>query len=143
MISLKTLEELTVGWSKRWILKQIKVLKENNWIEVIKVGTQYVYIINERVVWRTYHDKRKRAHFSAMVVVSDKEQTENFRCAKKENLKVITSGGLYRVTDKKTLSKRLNKSITQRNRKGQGKHRFLSINGRIPGEINPTLPCTA
>src|SRR5215216_2707402 len=48
--SYKTLTELT-GYSRTSIANSLKTLKEDNWIEAIKIGNATAYCVNERVAW--------------------------------------------------------------------------------------------
>lgn len=53
--------------------KAVKLLKEENWIQVIKVGNANAYIVNSRVFWQSYGDK-KYAVFNAVIMASEDEQ---------------------------------------------------------------------
>lgn len=86
--SYKTLTELT-GYSRTSIAKGLKILKEDNWIETVKIGNATAYCVNERVAWQAARNQRNYAIFSATVVVSENEQEENFRKKLKEKLVYI------------------------------------------------------
>lgn len=71
--SYQTLQEVT-DVSRTTVSKAIKHLKENNWIQLVKVGNASAYCVNEKVVWQSARNLRKYAVFSATVVASDSEQ---------------------------------------------------------------------
>jgi uncharacterized membrane protein len=66
--SYETISKIT-GLGRTTLYKAIKYLKNHNWIEVIKVGTANAYIINSRVFWQSYGDK-KLSVFHATIVAS-------------------------------------------------------------------------
>lgn len=70
--SYDTLSKLT-KLSRQTLYKAIKLLKEENWIQVLKVGNANAYVINSRVFWQSYGDK-KMAVFNAVIVASEDEQ---------------------------------------------------------------------
>lgn len=86
--SYQTLTEVT-GYSRRSVASAIKLLKEDNWIEAVKVGNATAYCVNERVVWQAAKNQRKYAMFSAVVVASESEQESNFHKKAKEQLRHI------------------------------------------------------
>lgn len=83
--SYATLTEVT-GYSRRSVATAIKVLKDDNWIQVIKIGNASAYCLNERVVWQAGRNQRKYAIFSATVVASESEQEKDFEERTKEKL---------------------------------------------------------
>jgi hypothetical protein len=70
--SYDTLSKLT-KLSRQTLYKAIKLLKEENWIQVLKVGNANAYVINSRVFWQSYGD-RKYAVFNAVIVAGADEQ---------------------------------------------------------------------
>jgi len=83
--SYKTLCELT-GYSRTSVANAIKILKEDNWIESVKIGSATAYCVNERVAWQAAKNQRKYAIFSATVVASESEQESDFRLKSQEKL---------------------------------------------------------
>lgn len=68
-----------LGMGVATVSRNIKVLRENNWIEVRQIaGTASVsaYVINSRVAWAQHRDGLKRALFSAHVIVNDEDQPD-------------------------------------------------------------------
>lgn len=58
----------------------IKRLEELRYIDIIKVGVQNCYVVNEQVAWKTGRDKKKKAIFSATVVADwDDQLSEHFK----------------------------------------------------------------
>lgn len=83
--SYETISKIT-GLGRTTLYKAIKYLKTHNWIEVIKVGTANAYIINSRVFWQSYGDK-KLSVFHATIVASSDEQDTSVEDWSKVNLK--------------------------------------------------------
>ena len=88
--SYKTLQEVT-GYSRPSVARAIKFLKENNWIDSIKVGSATAYAVNERVAWQASRNERKYAIFSAMVVASESEQESTYQDFADKPIKYIPS----------------------------------------------------
>lgn len=74
MISNESLERIC-GVSNSTIKRAIKVLREQQWIDVLKVGTSNVYRVNSNVFWQDRADG-KWASFQAQVVLNFDEQDE-------------------------------------------------------------------
>lgn len=83
--SYKTLMELT-GYSRTSVANAVKLLKDDNWIDTVKIGNATAYCVNEKVVWQSGRNERKYALFSATVVASTSEQESDFH--KKINSKL-------------------------------------------------------
>ena len=67
------------GCNPRTIRRAIKVLVEQNWIEVRQIGpagTVNAYVINDRVAWSGKRDGIRYSLFSAAVLVADNEQVD-------------------------------------------------------------------
>lgn len=86
--SYATLQELT-GYGKTSISKAIKILKEDNWIDAVKIGNATAYCVNERVAWQAAKNQRKYALFSAIVVASETEQEKEFFNSNKGKLRTV------------------------------------------------------
>ncbi|MFM0465096.1 hypothetical protein PQR34_45080 [Paraburkholderia sediminicola] len=72
MVSQESLIKLT-GLSSATIKRAVALLREQKWIEILKVGTSNVYRVNSGVFWQARADGRW-ASFSAEVVVNLDEQ---------------------------------------------------------------------
>jgi hypothetical protein len=86
--SYKTLTELT-GYSRTSIANALKTLRNENWIETIKIGNATAYCVNERVAWQASKNQRNYALFSATIVASESEQDAMFLKKSKEKLTYI------------------------------------------------------
>lgn len=85
VISYLTLEEL-IGYSRPTLSKAIKVLKEDNWIQVLKSGNANVYIVNSAAFWQTWANKKEYSKFHATVIISESEQKKFYEEIKKTKL---------------------------------------------------------
>lgn len=74
MASNATLSELA-GMSIPTVTRSIKLLKEEKWIQVIRIGTANAYVINSTVFWKSTGDL-KHASFHAQIIATSSEQTE-------------------------------------------------------------------
>lgn len=74
LISQKALSQIT-GKTRQTINKAIKALKEGRYIQIIKVGTANVYVVNASIAWTNSNNKKYQA-FSAQVVADIDEQIE-------------------------------------------------------------------
>ena len=75
--SYKTLCEVTM-LSRTSVAKAIKVLKEDSWLDAVKIGNATAYCINERAFWQSTRTARKHAIFSATVIASESEQESDY-----------------------------------------------------------------
>lgn len=86
--SYTTLTEVT-GVSRASVARAIKILKDNNWIEAIKIGNATAYGINARAFWQAARNQKKYAIFQATVIASSSEQDSNFCEKAKQPLRYI------------------------------------------------------
>lgn len=77
MITNKAIEGIT-GASAPTITKSLALLKKENWIKVMKVGTSNAYFVNSAVFWTSKIKNKKFAEFTANIVTSESEQPDNF-----------------------------------------------------------------
>ena len=73
VISQATLCEL-LGYGRTTIHKAVRLLEDEKWLQVVKVGTANAYVVNSKVMWRDHSGKRFGSFF-AEVVVSESEQS--------------------------------------------------------------------
>lgn len=79
MCSFKTLEDIT-GLSRSTLSKAIGLLKKEQWIEVIKIGTANAYLINHQIFWQDTADKKdSNFTFGATIIASRSEQDAEMR----------------------------------------------------------------
>jgi len=96
VISQKNLAQL-IGVTDRTVRNALKLLREDNWIEVRQIGqngTVNAYIINDRVAWTGKRDGIRYSLFTASVVASDDEQPDCGELGQQEPLRRLPS--LYR-----------------------------------------------
>lgn len=74
MVSQGSLAKLT-GLSTPTVKRAVAMLREEQWIEVLKVGTSNIYRVNSSVFWTARADGRW-ASFSAEILVNYDEQDE-------------------------------------------------------------------
>jgi replication protein RepL len=91
VMSFKVMEEIT-GKSRSTLHNAIKVLKDEQWVQVIKVGSASAYVLNASVFWSD-QAHRKHTVFQATVVASfseqDKELKENFNKIKLKRVPIL------------------------------------------------------
>lgn len=87
MVSQESLQKLT-GLSGSTIKRAIALLREQQWIEVLKVATSNVYRVNSGVYWTARADGRW-ASFSAEVLVNFDEQDEKTKAQPTPKLRHI------------------------------------------------------
>lgn len=86
--SRKVLSEVT-GCSIATVGRAIKILKDDNWIDTVKIGTANAYCVNERAFWQAGRNQRKYAIFSATVIASASEQDSDYAKKAKQKLTYI------------------------------------------------------
>lgn len=75
--SYRTLQEAT-GVSRTSVANAVKLLKNENWIDAVKIGNATAYCVNERVFWQAGRNHRQYAIFSATVIASASEQDSDY-----------------------------------------------------------------
>jgi len=83
--SYKTLCEVT-NLSRTSVANAIKHLKNDNWIDAVKIGNATAYCINERVFWQATRGQRRYAIFSATIIASESEQESDYHLKAKTKL---------------------------------------------------------
>jgi len=86
--SYATLQELT-GVSRATVGRAIKLLKDDNWIDTVKIGNANAYAVNARVFWSAGRNQKRYAIFSATVIASASEQGVGFREKSQEKLRFV------------------------------------------------------
>lgn len=76
VMSQRTLAEL-MGCSARSIRDYVKILSEERWINILKIGTSNVYHINRECFWQQGRNKKHYAQLTASVVLTESEQQES------------------------------------------------------------------
>ena len=86
--SRNVLAEVT-GCSIATVGRAIRVLKDDSWIDTVKIGNASAYCVNERVFWQAARNQRQYAVFSATVIAAASEQDSDFREKAKQKLTYI------------------------------------------------------
>lgn len=86
--SRNVLAEVT-GCSIATVGRAIRVLKNDNWIDTVKIGNASAYCVNERAFWQAGRNQRQYAVFSATVIAAASEQDSDFREKAKQKLTYI------------------------------------------------------
>lgn len=68
--------EEALGKSKATVTRAVKVLKDNGFLSVLKMGTSNVYIINQEVAWSSWDNKKKYCKFNGNMLISHKENKD-------------------------------------------------------------------
>ncbi len=79
MISQDSLQKLT-KLSSATVKRAVAILREQQWLDVMKIGTANIYRVNSNVVWQDRADG-KWASFNANVVLNFDEQDEITKAA--------------------------------------------------------------
>jgi len=87
MISFKAMEKI-FNKSRRTIDRAIRVLKEEKWIQIVKVGTANAYVLNPNILWSDKNDRRGLCEFNARIVTTLGEQEKDLRHALKKGKKI-------------------------------------------------------
>lgn len=106
MVSFNTLAEIT-GLSRSTLSLAVKLLKKEQWLQVIKVGTANAYIINSSVFWQDSADKKFRhGQFAATIIASQNEQDDTKESLENTTLRhfpfLISNGEIKEITDQET-----------------------------------------
>ncbi|MES9320406.1 hypothetical protein ABEP90_12405, partial [Cutibacterium acnes] len=78
-----------LGKSRPTLDRAVRLLREDNWIQVVKVGTANAYVLNSAVFWTDRGDKRHMASFKAQIVTTLDEQDKDFRANPHVKLKHV------------------------------------------------------
>ncbi len=100
VISQNTLKKLTGIGSRNTIIKALKALEADNWIETRRIGergTVNAYIINDRVAWTGKRDNIRYSLFSATVIVSEEEQPDRDQLTEQEPLRRLPQVGELQI----------------------------------------------
>ena len=62
--------------SRTTIYRAIKLLEENGFIDVMKMGTSNVYVVNTDVAWSSWENQKQFAQFEGKMLVSRKENKD-------------------------------------------------------------------
>ena len=100
VVSQATLSEL-LGVGRTTVHKAVRLLEQERWVQVVKVGTANAYILNSKVAWRDHSGKRYGS-FYAEVLVSQEEQqktSEELEGVELRHVPVLMKGEKPLVSD--------------------------------------------
>lgn len=75
--------------SKMTIYRAIKVLEENGFVDILKMGTSNVYVVNENLAWTDKNTSKKFAKYDGKILVSKKENKDYKYRSQFEKLKSL------------------------------------------------------
>jgi hypothetical protein len=99
--SYQTIQELT-GYSRASVGKAMKVLRDDKWVQSVKIGTAHSYVVNSAAFWTTYANGKKYSVFHATVIASESEQEQaiaNMQSVELRRVPILTSGEQATITD--------------------------------------------
>jgi hypothetical protein len=73
--SPKHLEEITKK-SKATVWRAVKFLKEEGYVNVLKMGSSPVFVMNDNVVWRSWNSNKEYCRFEGPMYLSKSENIE-------------------------------------------------------------------
>jgi hypothetical protein len=76
--SYKVLQEIT-GYKRSSIANAIKILKDDLWIQFIKIGTANAYVINSAAFWTTHANGKNYSQFHESVIAAASEQEQTLQ----------------------------------------------------------------
>jgi len=87
VVSQNTLCEV-LSCSRSSLNLAINLLRNENWVQVVKIGQSNGYLVNSKVAWRSHQNKRY-GYFGADVIVSETEQAQPVEELENQPLKHI------------------------------------------------------
>jgi hypothetical protein len=84
--SYQVLQEIT-GYSRPSVARALKVLKEDRWVQAIRIGSAHAYAVNSAAFWSSWGNGKKYSVFHATVIASESEQKEAIATMEKIKLK--------------------------------------------------------
>lgn len=86
--SYTTLMEVT-NVSRASVARAVKLLKDDRWVEAVKVGSATAYCVNANAFWQAGRNQKKYAIFQATVIASSSDQDNDFIEKSKQPLRYI------------------------------------------------------
>lgn len=62
--------------SRTTISRAVKLLKENGFLDILKMGNSNVYIVNTEVGWTSYNNQKELAKFDGKILISKKDNKD-------------------------------------------------------------------
>lgn len=86
--SYKVLQEVT-GYKRSSVANAIKVLKDDMWVQAVKIGTANAYVVNSAAFWATSAKGKAYSQFHATVIAAESEQEQTFEQLQSLKLKRV------------------------------------------------------
>lgn len=83
--------EDALGKSKPTITRAIKVLKDNGFVDILKMGTSNVYIINQDIAWSSWDNRKKYCKFNGNMLISHKENKDYAYTETAQKVKILSN----------------------------------------------------
>jgi len=64
------------GKSRSTVYRAIKILEDNGFIDLLKVGSSNLYLVNSELAWSDKNDKKQFAKYDGNILVSRKENKD-------------------------------------------------------------------
>lgn len=64
------------GKHKSTIYRNVRILEENGFVDVLKMGTSNLYVVNEDLAWTDKNTSKKFAKYDGKILVSKKENKD-------------------------------------------------------------------
>ena len=64
------------GKHKTTIYRNLKILEDNGFIDILKMGTSNVYLVNQDLAWTDSNSSKKFAKYDGKILVSKKENKD-------------------------------------------------------------------
>lgn len=94
--SYKVMEEVLCV-TRQTISQNIKILKDHGFLVILKSGNANIYVINDKIYWKSWGTNRKFSKFPANVILGISEQEDELKI----NLKNVKSEQIKNVFLKK------------------------------------------
>lgn len=107
-----------VSLSRQTVSKQVKYLAEHGWLEIFKLGTTNVYVVNPDVAWTSYAEQKKYCKFQGSLLLSG---DDNWEVKQREK-------NFYKYVDIDTC-----KQIDEKEDSGSG---VVSVDDELEGQIH-------
>jgi hypothetical protein len=102
IICSNTVLQEALDFNKNAITKAIKILKDCNFIDIMKSGHSNVYLINASLIWKSYGSAFRHCTFNAQIIISDSEQDKHQQKGLTNGF-VTTKSIVHRNLSQKTL----------------------------------------
>ena len=75
--------------SERTVSRNVKILKDNGFIDILKSGTTNVYVINPEVAWSSWNNQKAYAKFEGNILINKKENKDYYYRSQFDRFKAL------------------------------------------------------